>query len=200
LTTPDDPYQKRYQDHQERKSAVLAELLAERHSERRFANENVPDDDLARLMDAAERSASSCARHGVYMSVVNDRDTKALLGGLLVGGVGWIHRAPTVIMLFADPVAYKAGDEITYMPYLDAGVMVGHLYLAAASLGLAGCFVNPNVRTAHQDLFRTRFGYDLYCGAYAVGPPRADDTRHGAPEQVGLGVGTSCPDDPPCHV
>ena len=169
-----DPYQERYESHQARKREVLTELLAERHSERRFADENVPDDDLAHLIDAAERSASSCNRHGVYMSVVTDRDTKALLGGLLVGGVGWIHRAPAVVMLFADPLAYKAGDEITYMPYLDAGVMVGHLYLAAAARGLAGCFVNPNVRESHKDLFRARFGHDLYCGAYAVGPPRPD--------------------------
>jgi hypothetical protein len=75
-------------------------------------------------------------------------------------------------MLFADPLAYKAGDEITYMPLLDAGAMVGHLGIAAAGLGLAGCFVNPNVRTSHQDYFRAQFGSDVYCGAYAVGLPR----------------------------
>lgn len=167
-----DPYQERYESHQSRKRAVLAELLAERHSERRFADENVSDDDLIALVTAAERSPSSCDRRGVYINVVTDRDTKALLGGLLVGGVGWIHRAPAVLMLFADPVAYKAGDEITYMPLLDAGAMVGHLGIAAAGLGLVGCFVNPNVRTSHQDYFRAQFGSDVYCGAYAVGPPR----------------------------
>lgn len=151
---------------------MLAELLAERHSERRFAEEEIPPNDLSALVDAAERSPSSCDRRGVHVNVVTDRDTKALLGGLLVGGVGWIHRAPAVLMLFADPLAYKAGDEITYMPLLDAGAMVGHLGIAAAGLGLAGCFVNPNVRTSHQDYFRAEFGSDVYCGAYAVGLPR----------------------------
>lgn len=173
-TTPEDPYQDRYEKHQSRKRAVLAELVAERHSERRFADEPLDPDALVTLIDAAQRTASSCDRKGVWVNPVTDRDTKALLGGLLVGGVGWIHRAPAVLMLFADPVAYKAGDEIAYMPYLDAGVIVGQLYLAATALDLAACFVNPNVREAHKELFRAHFGGELYCGALAVGHQRAD--------------------------
>lgn len=174
-TIPDDPYQERYADHQKRKSAVLAELVAERHSERRFADEPIDSETLDTLLHAARNTASSCDRKGVRPRLVLDRDTKALLGGLLVGGVGWIHRAPAALMLFADPVAYKAGDEIAYMPYLDAGVIVGQLHLAATALGLAGCFVNPNVRERHRELFQLHFGRELYCGAFAVGHPRGGE-------------------------
>ena len=65
--TPRDPYQDRYVAHQSRKREVLAELLAERHSERRFADENVSDDDLIALVTAAEhiekwKSTTSRAR------------------------------------------------------------------------------------------------------------------------------------------
>jgi nitroreductase len=169
-----DPYQERYLAHQARKREVLLGLLAERHSERRFADGPLDDADLDALLDAARSTASSCDRRGVAVRTISDRDTLALLGGLLVGGVGWVHRAPAVLMMFADPAAYKAGDEITYMPYLDAGVIVGQLYLTAAALGLAGCFINPNVRAAHRPLFQAHFGEGVYCGAYAVGNPRAD--------------------------
>lgn len=170
---PSDVYQQRYLLHQGRKREVLAELLTERHSERRFSEMPLNGPTLHELTRAVSHAPSSCDRKAVSCLVVDDRDTKALLGGLLVGGVGWIHRAPTVLMLFADPLAYKAGDEILTMPYLDAGVIVGQLGLTAAALGLAGCYVNPNIREAHRPLFEATFGQRLYCGAYAVGYPRS---------------------------
>lgn len=170
-----DIYQERYLAHQARKRDVLAELVYERHSERRFADDPVAPDDLAALLDVVRLAPSSCDRKGLRALVIDDRDTKALLGGLLVGGVGWIHRAPAILLLLADRQAYKADDEIKYMPYLDAGVVAGQLALAAEALGLKGCFVNPNVRHAHVPLFRVRFGDEILCGAFAVGNPRRDE-------------------------
>jgi nitroreductase len=171
-----DIYQERYLSHQRRKKEVLAELVYERHSERRFADGPVAPDDLVALLDVVRLAPSSCDRKGLRALVIDDRDTLALLGGLLVGGVGWIHRAPAVFLLLADRAAYKAGDEIKYMPYLDAGVVAGQLALAAEALGLKGCFVNPNVREQHRPLFRVRFGDEIPCGAFAVGRPHPDDT------------------------
>lgn len=168
----DDIYQQRYLEHQARKREVLAELLDERHSERRFADTPLDGPALHDLTRAVTTAPSSCDRRAVNCLVVDDRDTKALLGGLLVGGVGWVHRAPTVLMLFADPAAYKAPGEAEVMPYLDAGAIVGQLGLAAAGLGLVGCFINPNVRKDHKPLFEAVFGHRIYCGAYAVGHPR----------------------------
>jgi nitroreductase len=167
-----DLYQERYLAHQKRKAAVLAELLAERHSERMFADGPVPDEVLAGLVDVAARAPSSCDRKAISVRVVVDRDSKALLGGLLVGGTGWVHRAPAVLLLFADPQAYKAGDEITFMPYLDAGVIVGQMDLAAGAGGLARCYINPNIREGNQLHFAQTFGSGVYCGALAVGWPR----------------------------
>src|SRR5690606_24707934 len=115
-----DEYQERYLAHQQRKREVLISLINERHSTRTFSDEPVGEalDDLLR---AGERAPSSCDRRGVAIHVVADRDSKALLGGVLVGGVGWVHRAPVVLLFMADPKAYKAGDEVAYMPYLDTG-------------------------------------------------------------------------------
>lgn len=172
-----DIYQERYLAHQARKRDVLAALVYERHSMRRFADGPVDPDDLVALLDVVRLAPSSCDRKGLRALVIDDRDTLALLGGLLVGGVGWIHRAPAVFLLLADRAAYKAGDEIKYMPFLDAGVAAGQLALAAEALGLKACFVNPNVREAHRPLFRVRFGDDeILCGAFAVGRPHPDDT------------------------
>lgn len=171
----EDSYQARYLAHQARKREVLRQLLLERHSERAFDDQPVTDDDLAPLLDAADRAPSSCDRHGVSIRVTRSRDDLALLGGLLVGGVGWVHRAPVVLMLFGDPAAYKAPGELAYMPFLDAGVMVGAMYLAATAHGLRCCYINPNIREHNRPHFAAVFGDGVYCGALAVGWPRTDE-------------------------
>ncbi|MGH3475422.1 MAG: nitroreductase family protein [Nocardioidaceae bacterium] len=168
----EDPYQQRYTAHQKRKAGQLEVILAERHSERRFGGP-LSLDELQQIDEAARLAPSSCDRHAVHLYPVEDRDEKALLGGLLVGGVGWVHRAPTVFLLWADRTAYKAPGEVAYMPFLDAGVMVQNMWLTATSLGLPAAFVNPNVREKNAAFFQQRFIPDegIFCGALAVGKP-----------------------------
>src|SRR5690606_39954919 len=122
-----DVFQQRYLAHQARKAQVLAQLMAERYSERVFDDRTVDPDLLADLLKVAERAPSSCDRHGVSVKTVTDRDGRALLGGLLVGGVGWVHRAPAILLLFGDPAAVKAPGEATFMPYLDAEIGRAHV-------------------------------------------------------------------------
>jgi hypothetical protein len=84
-----------------------------------------------------------------------------------VGGVGWIHRADKILLLFADPKAYK--ERLVYMPFLDAGVVIYHLYLMCHYYGLKCCYCNPNIREQNQSFFRVLFGGDIYCGAFGIG-------------------------------
>jgi len=100
---------------------------------------------------------------------MSNRDDKELLGGILVGGVGWVHRAKCILLIFADPIAYKAGNERDYMPFIDAGAVVQQLSLLASANDLVGCFVNPTIRSHNQRHFNNLFGSDIFCGAYAIG-------------------------------
>lgn len=175
MTVSTDVFQARYVAHQARKRQVLAELLAERHSDRVFAERPVEPELLADVLQVVEQAPSSCDRRGVSVTAVTDRDGRALLGGLLVGGVGWVHRAPAVLLLFGDEAAYKAPGEAAWMPFLDAGVIVGHMYLAAVAVGLRCCFVNPNIRDRDRDHFAAVFGEGIFCGALAVGWPRGSE-------------------------
>lgn len=161
-----DIYQARYKTHQARKAEVLAEIINERHSERKFGSEQV---DVAPILDALGQVPSSCNRLAVRPVVYSDRDDKNVLSGFLVGGVGWAHRANHIILLFATKEAYKAGNEIEFMPYLDAGIMAQQALLVASSLGYAACLVNPNIRDKHREAFESLFGNDLLCGALAIG-------------------------------
>lgn len=161
-----DEFQQRYLKHQKKKAKILAEIIDERHSERKFGSLSV---DVNPILDALDKVPSSCDRKAVQPMVVETRDEKNILAGLLVGGVGWAHRADKLILLLADPVAYKAGNEIEFMPYLDAGVMVQQALLTATSLGYSACFINPNIREHHKFAFETLFSDKLFCGAIAIG-------------------------------
>lgn len=167
---PIDIYQERYKEHQERKKLKLLELMNKRYSERIFSEKIVEPKKLKQILDVVEITPSSCNRHAIKIKVLESRNNKQLLSGLLVGGVGWIHRAPFVLMLFGDRFAYK--ENIFYMPYIDAGVVVMAVYMLCIELGLACCYVNPNIRVEHDKYFQDAFcGNEdqIYCGCLAIG-------------------------------
>lgn len=188
----DDHYQARYTAHQERKRHTLIEIMRQRHSDRMYAPRPVSEQDRAAIREAADLAPSSCDRRGVTTTEVYDRDRLALLGGLLVGGVGWVHRAPVVFLLIADPVAYKAGNEVEFMPFLDAGAMAENMMLRATDIGLATAFINPSIRDTNRDHFRAVFGEGVFCGAVVAGwpvegsPDRAHHAQRRNARELGL--------------
>lgn len=164
-----DKYQERYIWHQFKKKKELMKLMRMRHSNRIFSDKPIDAKTFKTLMEASLYVPSSCNRQGVEIIPIDSRDDKAILGGLLVGGVGWIHRAPLIFLLMADPFAYKAGDEVSFMPYLDAGVIVQQIWLMATALNLKCAYVNPNIRKQNQEHFYKLFGAGVFCGALAIG-------------------------------
>ena len=171
-----DKYQERYLAHQKRKQAVLAEIMSQRHSERVFLSDPVSESDLKIISYAAESAPSSCDRKAVNGLLVTDRHLKNLLSGLLVGGVGWIHRAPLIVTLFADMDAYKSPDERIYMPYLDAGHLSQNIQLAVVSCGLSSCYCNPNchyTNVLNKHFAPDSYGDPLFVGAIAIGKKHA---------------------------
>jgi len=164
-----DIYQERYEKHQDKKKKQLLELLDSRASQRIFNDKPVSPEELGILVGSMAKVPSSCGRQAVYARVVSDRTRKEMLGALLVGGVGWIHRADKVVLLFADPLAYK--ENLVAMPYLDAGAVLQNSYLVCEDLGIGCCFVNMNVREENKLLFAQNFNnsYGIFCGALAIG-------------------------------
>jgi len=178
-----DDYQRRYLAHQKfGKKQELVALMKERHSNRRYDNREVEPIMIAEVVESTAHCPSSCDRHGVRIIVIKERNEKDLLDGLLVGGTGWIYRAPVVCLLFADPIAYKAdgGRELEYNAYIDAGVMVQQMSLMATALGLHCAFVNPNIRDENKQFFIERFapkkweGNAQFCGAFVMGYPHPE--------------------------
>lgn len=180
----DSVYQQRYLRHQQfgKKDQLIA-IMKERHSQRQFGSEDVAEEQLKEILDSCRFAPSSCDRFGVRLVVTRDRDDKCLLDGLLVGSTGWIYRANVVILLMADPKAYQAKDEINFMPYLDAGILVQQISLMVTSMGLRSAYSNPNIRPRNIDHFKKIFkpeGWEdvIFCGAIGIGTKHPDEIHH----------------------
>lgn len=190
------PYQQRYVKHQARKKEQLMyskgqpmhmryvpevfEVLDRRRSQRVFNNEPITSQEIDQILTAATMSPNSCNRHGVLVRMVSERRSKELLGGLLVGGVGWVHRAHTILLFLADPIAYASPNEKDFMHYCDVGFKAMSMWLVAETLGIGACYINPNL--GNRDIFIKEFGLIedfedgrhvtrelVFCGALALG-------------------------------
>lgn len=153
-----------------KKQSELMILMRKRHSSRIFSDSEVPPAIIEQILDMIRYVPSSCNRQAIKIKIVANRNDKELLGGLLVGGVGWIHRSNKIVMLFADSKAYK--EKLEFMPYLDAGAVLMAVYMYCAERGLGCCYVNPNVREENRFCFDRRFVEhedQIFCGALAIG-------------------------------
>ncbi len=183
-----DIYQERYTSHQKRKASSLTsnygkskfkiysekekktlnEIMTNRSSQRIFNGESI---DINPILEAIEKAPSSCDRKGVYVYIIENRHDKEILSGLLVGGVGWCHRADKILLIVANKKAYKSPAEKDFMHYLDAGVIIQTVYLSAEVNNIGCCFVNPNIREENKQFFNERFldEDEVFCGALILG-------------------------------
>ena len=167
-----DKYQKRYLLHQKIKKNEILNNIKDRRSCRVFDPEKHIDNKLMNeIKKISVHSPTSCNRNGIKIKTIFDRGDKELLSGILVGGIGWIHRADKVLLIFADKLAYKSPYEKEVMPYIDTGCLVQTLWLATESLGIGMGYVNPNINDINKGIFNERFGEDncTFCGAVALG-------------------------------
>jgi len=182
-----DIYQERYIKHQESKKrmaatlpirrysdseiAPLFDIMYNRRSQRLFNENDISDEDLVTIINAAHAAPSSCDRRAVTLKVIKDKPSINQLSGLLVGGSGWIQNANIVILLLADMAAYKSKNEVDFMLYLDAGVIAQNIYLACEAISVGACMINPNIREENVEQFYSSFvpdGHKL-CASMALG-------------------------------
>lgn len=166
-----DRYQKRYLEHQKKKKQQLVSIMKSRVSQRSFNGVEVPGIMVDFILSTAALSPSSCNRQAVYVVPVSERNEKEILGGVLVGGVGWAHRADKILLVFAAKEAYKAGNEVRFMPYLDGGVSIYAMMLAGEAVGVGMAYINPNIREENIRFFNERFNKkeNVFLGAIAIG-------------------------------
>lgn len=181
-----DIYQKRYLAHQKRKAESLAgkegvencvveddvlSVIRARVSQRIFNNKPIIPENMVKIYESICLAPSSCNRQAILIKMIVVDTDKQRLDNLLVGGKDWLAGARVILLLFADMAAYKSPAEIEFMPYLDAGIVIENVYLAATALGIGVCYVNPNIQKEDKTAFAQRFNPRglRFCGALALG-------------------------------
>ncbi|MCU1488348.1 MAG: putative oxidoreductase [Actinomycetia bacterium] len=161
---------------------------------RNFTDQPVPEDGLARVLEAGVRGPSAGHAQGLDLVVLTGIDVARYWAVTLAdpSGFRWqgLLRAPVLVVPVVDPSAYaeryaepdKAATglgsvEAWPVPYwwVDGGAGVENLLLAAVAEGLGACFFG---QFEHEAAVKDAFGIpaDRRClGTIALGHPAPDE-------------------------
>ncbi len=119
------------------------EVIARRHSVRKFAPEDVPTEAVNKILQAAIRAPSAGNLQPWHFYVVRNKWVKAELASA-AWGQKFVAEAPVVIVVCADPrrSASRYGSRGAELYCLqDTAAAAEHILLAATALGYGGCWV-----------------------------------------------------------
>ena len=115
------------------------ELATKRYSVRSYKAEPVEEDKLQSVLEAARLAPTACNLQAFRLIVVPTKGRESEL--LRVYSRPWFVQAPVVICICAIPdEAWVRSDGKNYSD-VDAAIVMDHLILAAADLGLGTCWV-----------------------------------------------------------
>lgn len=115
----------------------VLELIRRRRTVRRFTQEEVPEEQIAALIEAAFYAPTYLNRRPWHFLVVRDKAVQQNLGSIL-GVRPYVQEASAVIVLLGDP-------EISSAWQLDLSAAAQNILIAATSMGLGAAWVgNPH--------------------------------------------------------
>lgn len=120
------------------------EVIAERHSVRKYSDRPVKKDLLDRMISVAETAPSSKNTKSSAFMVIQEKDTIAAVSEMRDRGSAFVKDAPAVIVVL--------GDETKTDLWVDnCAISATFLQLAATALGLGSCWVHVNGRPRISD-------------------------------------------------
>ena len=117
----------------------LMDVMAARHSVRRYSCEPVPQDKLDKILKAAELAPSSRDLRPCRLHVVTDRDTLEKLAEVKQHGAGFVTGATEAIVVSAD-------SDIADTWIEDSSIALTYMHLMAADQGVGSCWVQVHLR------------------------------------------------------
>ena len=121
---------------------VTVEAIRKRRSVRKYEETELSDDQVNQVLEGAIYAPSWANKQGWQIMVVKSAETRAKVSEVLEGNPGAraVATAPVLLVVCMDPGASGVlkGKEY-YM--VDAGILMDHLMLEAADIGLGTVFV-----------------------------------------------------------
>lgn len=118
----------------------FSELLYKRRSVRAFTDKKVSREEVDRLLTAATRAPSACNMQSWHFYAVTDPAVRARFTEF---SAPWVATAPVIFVVCTneEQIVGKFGDRAKIFPIQDTALAIENLLLAAADMGLGGCFI-----------------------------------------------------------
>ena len=117
----------------------FSQLIKTRYSVRAYEPDPVEDDKLQQVLEAARLAPTAANRQPFQLIVIHTEGRKEEL--IRIYGRDWFAQPPLVIGICGVPdLAWSRRDEMNYH-VVDATIVMDHLILAAANLGLGTCWI-----------------------------------------------------------
>ena len=117
----------------------LHDVLRQRRSVRAYRDEQIDEEALARILEAARIAPSAANRQPWHFVVIRDPELRARL--LEAYSQQWFADAPVIICACGRPgEAWQRSDGKSYCD-VDVTIAMDHLILAAAAEGLGTCWI-----------------------------------------------------------
>lgn len=115
------------------------ELAARRYSVRAYAPEPVAESDLAKVLEAARLAPTACNKQPFRLLVLSTGGRQVELQR--VYNKPWFVQAPLVIGVCAVPAEGWVRRDGKNHAEIDAAIVMDHIVMQAADLGLGTCWV-----------------------------------------------------------
>jgi nitroreductase len=121
---------------------LAIEAIEKRRSIRRYEEKDVSDEQVRAVLEVARFAPSWANMQGWQLMVIRDAAIRGKVAAVIEGnpGANAVMQAPVLLVVCMDPTAsgVMKGKEY-YMA--DAGILMDHLMLQAAELGLGTVFI-----------------------------------------------------------
>jgi len=121
---------------------VAVEAIRKRRSVRKYEETDLTDDQVGQVLESARYAPSWSNRQGWHILVVKSAKTRGRVAAALEGnpGANAVGIAPVLLAICMDPTASGVVNGKEYY-MADAGILMDHIMLEAANLGLGTLFI-----------------------------------------------------------
>lgn len=129
------------------------ELIKTRHSVRAYKPDEIDDGDLSQILEAARLAPTAANRQPFRVVVIKTKGREDDLNRIY--GRQWFSEAPLVLCVCGVKAEgwVRSHDGKSYLD-VDAAIVMDHIVLAAAALGLGTCWIAAFDPDAARDVLK----------------------------------------------